>query len=310
MNKENFLDEEIRNDYTISTNIKKLWEIQLSIISEIDRICQKYEIEYFADGGTFLGAIRHQGFIPWDDDIDISMTRDNYEKFKQVVTKELNSNFFFQDNETEKNFFRVHGQVRKNNTTMMIKYDYGKKYHRGVFVDIFIYDKVPLAEKLDNKLRNKLELLRKILVYKNEVYETGIKKIIKNIIGNLGVLLFGGFNNTVKKFDKLCKKYNDLTDGYYYDLVGYYTNKRKLKFDKALLEEKTIYRKFEYLEIKTINDYDTYLTNMYGKDYMVPKQAPNDHGNVYIDIDNPYTIYDSLTREQFEDLFDGQKVKN
>lgn len=78
-----------RIELTAPYDLAPVHEANLKILKEIDRICRKYEIRYFIDSGTLLGAVRHQGFIPWDDDADVAFTRDNYEKFAKVVKKEL-----------------------------------------------------------------------------------------------------------------------------------------------------------------------------------------------------------------------------
>lgn len=305
LDKLDYLQEECRNDYFISSKMKKVWKIQIEMFKEVERICKKHNISYFADSGTLLGAVRHNGFIPWDDDIDLGMTRDNYEHFRKVVNEELDSKYFFQVNETEKNFFRVHGQLRCNNTTMLIKYDYNRQYHRGIFIDIFVYDKVPMNEKEDSHLRKKLEMMKKLIIYKQDVYNTGIKRLIKNVIGNIGVLLMGGFNKAVKKFEKVCAKYNYLTDNYYYDVLGYNTNHKKFRMDAKMIENKTVPTAFEYTTIEIISDYDSYLREMYGNNYMTPIKASTDHGCLFIDLNNNYSKYDNLSKLEFEELFNG-----
>ena len=77
---ERFLEEEVRDGYTISTEMKANWAVQMDLLAEFDRVCKEHNIEYFACGGTLLGAVRHGGYIPWDDDIDLMITRDNYNK--------------------------------------------------------------------------------------------------------------------------------------------------------------------------------------------------------------------------------------
>ena len=77
---EEFYKEEVRNDYKISSEMKKIWSIELDLFNQLDRICKKHNITYYADGGTLLGAVRHHGFIPWDDDMDFMMYRDDFEK--------------------------------------------------------------------------------------------------------------------------------------------------------------------------------------------------------------------------------------
>ena len=82
-----FLKEEYRNGYLITEKMKKVWAVELDLLSELDRVCKKYNIKYYAAFGTLLGAIRDKGFIPWDDDIDVWLLRDEYERLKQVAPK-------------------------------------------------------------------------------------------------------------------------------------------------------------------------------------------------------------------------------
>ncbi len=82
------LEEEIRDGYKVTAEMKKLWSVQMDILEQIDKICKKHNITYYADGGTLLGAVRHKGFIPWDDDLDVQMYRDDLEKFCKVAKEE------------------------------------------------------------------------------------------------------------------------------------------------------------------------------------------------------------------------------
>lgn len=86
---ESYFEGEVREDFYIEPMMKRAWAASLKVLKEIDRICEKYGITYFADWGTLLGAVRHQGFIPWDDDLDIAMKRDDYEHFLRIVSSEI-----------------------------------------------------------------------------------------------------------------------------------------------------------------------------------------------------------------------------
>ena len=83
-----FFREEVRNGFYIPTMIKRYWAGQLQILSEIAKLCKKHDIQWFGDYGTMLGAVRHGGYIPWDDDFDICMMRDDYERFFEIAKKE------------------------------------------------------------------------------------------------------------------------------------------------------------------------------------------------------------------------------
>ena len=90
------METETIDGYEVSSDIKKLWACELEILEEVERICNKHNIRYFADFGTLLGAVRHKGFIPWDDDLDLSMLPEDYERFVKIAPKEIRPPFFCQ----------------------------------------------------------------------------------------------------------------------------------------------------------------------------------------------------------------------
>ena len=91
---ENIDRDEMRSGFLVTSHKKKLWNVQLNLIKEFDRICRKYNLRWFAIGGTLIGAARHKGFIPWDDDVDVAMLRPDYEKFRAVVASEIKSPYY------------------------------------------------------------------------------------------------------------------------------------------------------------------------------------------------------------------------
>lgn len=112
----------------------------LEIFLEIKRICDNNQIDYYICCGTCLGAVRHGGFIPWDDDLDILMTRDDYKKFKECCKQELRETFFLQDIYTEKNYPLVFPKVRNSNTAFIEKAFDKIDMNHGIYVDIFFND--------------------------------------------------------------------------------------------------------------------------------------------------------------------------
>jgi len=113
------------------------------ILKEIIRICQKHNIPYFAIGGTAIGALYDQAILPWDDDIDIGMTRDNYNRFLEIAPKELNSNYFLSWQGTDPHTPYYFAKVKKNNTLFVEKLFKNVPMHQGIFVDIFPFDRIP-----------------------------------------------------------------------------------------------------------------------------------------------------------------------
>lgn len=116
-------------------------KIMLEILTEVHRICEEHKITYWLDAGTLLGAVRHGGFIPWDDDLDISMPRTDYEKFIRIAQKELPDGYFLQNRDTDIGYNLNFSKIRKIGTTLIETGENGDEpYCHGVFIDIFPYD--------------------------------------------------------------------------------------------------------------------------------------------------------------------------
>jgi len=122
-------------------DIKKLQKLMLEILVEVDRFCRKYNIIYWLDSGTLLGAIRHKGFIPWDDDIDICMPIEDYDKFINLFPRYGNRELFLQIRKTDKYFGRDFMKIRSNKGIVLEKIEAKKKrklkHNKGIYIDIF-----------------------------------------------------------------------------------------------------------------------------------------------------------------------------
>lgn len=143
--------------------LRALQLTQLEGLMEIDRICRKHGIEYSLDGGTCLGRMRHGGFIPWDDDIDVDMTPDNYDKFMSVAPAEIDSDrFFLRCKQTDPNHFRTAAKLEIKGTVMEFGGWRNAKIKAGVFVDIFRTCYLPDDKKLREKITHKLFMIHAV----------------------------------------------------------------------------------------------------------------------------------------------------
>ena len=140
--------EQMRRDKLREAQLK-----MLGILEEIDKLCRAHNISYWIEGGTLLGALRHGGFIPWDDDVDISMLRSDYDRFIEVATKELPPHLFLQTRKTDPSFHHRECKVRDLNSFIADGGDdTGADYQKGLFVDVFPYDEAP--SKLRRQMGN------------------------------------------------------------------------------------------------------------------------------------------------------------
>ncbi len=121
------------------TPLEQAHNIMLRNLRIFDRICRKYDLGYWLDGGSALGALRHGGFVPWDDDLDVAMLRSDYEKFTKIVQKELPRDLFFQTSETDPAYKESHGKLRDRYSSIM-ESACDEGYQQGIFIDIFPMD--------------------------------------------------------------------------------------------------------------------------------------------------------------------------
>ena len=232
-------------DNTYHGKLEIVHNILLAYILEIDRICKKHNIKYFLAGGTLLGAIRHKGFIPWDDDADVMMLREDYDKFLEVAQSELPPNMFVQNPKTEKLNHHVFTKIRMDNTLFATKHT-GKfmNMHNGIFIDILSQDNTS-----NNKIIQKLHIYA-TLIFRSMVFNKWARKPMKtggkhpilckvaNFIKDICPYKFLEFiqDNTISLFK------NNNNCKYLYDGMG--RNLRRGVFPKKWLEE-VIYVDFE-----------------------------------------------------------------
>lgn len=140
---ENFLNEEVRCGYTIGAKHKRIWAVELDLLSEFQRICKTYQIKYFAFAGTMLGAVRHKGYIPWDDDLDVALTRTEFNRFCKVAQDELRFPYFLQTALTDRRYFVPYARLRNSLTTARIMGCDTSDYNNGIYMDIYVLEGCP-----------------------------------------------------------------------------------------------------------------------------------------------------------------------
>ncbi len=133
--------------------IKRVQELELMILKDVDKTCREHNLKYYLIGGTLIGAIRHKGFIPWDDDIDIAMYRDDYKKFVKAFNKQGDPLYFLQSFKTDPHYHRYFRKIRLNDTTFLEDNVQQIKMHHGIYIDVFLLDKINRHKKFFNLMR-------------------------------------------------------------------------------------------------------------------------------------------------------------
>ena len=245
---------------------------ELIILKEIIRICEKYNISYFTVGGTTLGAVRHNGFIPWDDDIDIGMMRDDYDRFISLAQVELREGFSFCHFSTEYNTPPYFAKVRKDGTLFVEAGTEKIKMNHGIFVDIMPYDKIPTKEVDRKKYRKKVKIWNQLYIAKSlksaDYSLTKYKKLYTLIRTLLHFLLLPVPKVYLyKKLDKTLKMFNDTNSNM--------VSSRGLKVFECEISDLIPPKPhlFENMEVLLPHNSDKVLRTQYG-DYM--KLPPED----------------------------------
>lgn len=135
-----FLDEEIKNDFLVDKKRKELWTVLLDLLLEFSAVCEKHHLTYYIFYGALLGAIRHRGFIPWDDDIDVAMPREDYEVFI-TMENEFHHPYFLQTPYTDPHYFYTFAKIRNSNTTGVIELFEYANFNHGIWLSIFPIDR-------------------------------------------------------------------------------------------------------------------------------------------------------------------------
>ena len=144
--------------------LRRLQLTELELLQELDRVCQTCGIHYTIIAGTMLGAVRHGGFIPWDDDADVGMLREEYERFRQACRTELDSSrFYFQDAVSTPGYRWGYGKLRRKDTLFLREHQEDMPYEQGVFIDVFPLDAVPDSQLLRSLVNFECFCVRKVL---------------------------------------------------------------------------------------------------------------------------------------------------
>lgn len=271
--------------------LRKLQLVELEILKDFITICEKYKLPYFATGGTAIGALRHQGFIPWDDDIDVCMLREDYVKFMKVGPKEMGDKYIFMSTETEKRYPLMFGKMVKKGTKFIEEAYQQANYPLGIYIDIFPYDRTSENKRLRKKYQKKTWIwarLQVLTLIPNPNFPqniSGWKKKIAQCGCKLLHTLFKVFRitpqictNKYLKWATYCKENSDL----YIDYSYLYGENLMIRTKNSFPTEKV---KFEDIEVALVKNFDDFLRPEYG-DYMImpPEDERHNHYALLIDF--------------------------
>ena len=245
--------------------LRQVQLIQLEMLIEVDRICKKCEIKYNIIAGTLLGAVRHGGYIPWDDDADVALLRPEYEKFRNVCKTELDkSRFYFQDYRNTKGYRWGYGKLRRKNTLFLREHQEHMPYEQGIFIDIFPLDGVPDNYFLRSFKNFECFCVRKLLwskvgkvaecnFWKRQLYKLLDKVPERGVFRYYQRMIYRAGNKRTRMVRILTFPTPNSEYGYY---RNWYENSKEITFEGYLFQG--------------IRDYDSYLSFKFGNYMKLP----------------------------------------
>lgn len=283
-------DDELKDGFLVTQERKKLFEALLDILERFMAVCDKHGLKYWAIFGTLLGAVRHKGFIPWDDDIDIAMPRDDYEKLLKLNA--FSEPYFLQTTTNEEGYYKYAARLRNSNTTIISIWEkrfLEKKikplHNMGIFISIFPLDGVPKS-RLNTFFQNKAASLRNRLI-RSYLYHKLRKPTVINTVAYAYCNL-AGYKKIFNRLHKSYAKYGwdeseriHIAPPLYNDDLCWYREDF----------EQTIYLQFEHLQIPAPKGFDRVLTIEYGAYMDFPpmnERGLGGHGDI---LQVPYTEY-------------------
>jgi lipopolysaccharide cholinephosphotransferase len=244
------------------TSLRQCQLVMLRMLKIFDYLCLRHGVKYFLTGGSLIGAVRHNGFIPWDDDLDVGMTRDNYEQFIKYAVPELPNDIFFQNPQTDKYYppnSNVEARLRDKYSSYTHISEGNNKWHEGLQVDIFVYDRSYLPHNF---------------------FVVTLNKLLKR------------FNNNLKRARvlKAISKYSPVPLVYSSNYLQYYSAMKSGTFVTKKELDNLVRVKFEDTEVYVPKSWDSYLKRQYGNYMKLP--PPEKRISAHDVIADPFTPCD------------------
>ena len=288
-----FFQEEVRSGFLVTAKQKKVWAVELRILERFSEVCKKHHLTWYAYYGTLLGAVRHQGFIPWDNDIDVVMLRDDYARFCTVAPEEFTEPYHFQP-------VAAFCKICDSRTTAINPQscDLTGNTNHGIFIDIFPFDSIDDGTDPQFSSISQVQQLLWVAITQPHIIQNALETGKRMFLGSdfLTDYLKKTFTEQLQIFEALnlscfgkTQKVNYILDELFSDLLDSSLDR---SVDIACFLD-IVYLPFENIELPAPAGYDAVLTQSYGN-YHQPVRGASAHEGILMEPDIPYSEVLSL----------------
>ena len=286
------LEKEIIDGYEVSARMKRIWAMELDMVRRFVEVCEEYHLQYWMMGGTLLGAVRHKGFIPWDNDIDLAMPRADYNRLLEIGPTEFMAPMFFQTPVTDNaSFFNTFVKIRDSRGTAGTREEFERGMNCGIFIDIFCLDEIPDDPQERRRYFDRLARLTKMRRFVLGLPPKG------GLVNRIKYL----FQKAVYHFAYHSPDAAELYRVYQKEAACYAgTGSRQLAHRDFGYHEKYIWDKQDWdevveldfmdMKLKAPAGYDAVLKRQYGDYWQIPEDKST-HDYFEFDSDTPYKQY-------------------
>lgn len=295
-------------NYRVSDKMRRTWDVELAMLDEVEKICNKYGLQYFLVHGSLLGAVRHKGFIPWDDDLDIAMPRKDYERFVELAKQELREPLSIHTPFTERSiFWGGYARLRNGGTTALEPREMGHEGNLGIWIDILPFDVCTSDDKKFAVKEKRIRYCQRLIYAERYGRDFRMYAGLKPWKWKLYRLMAKvyGHDRLCAMLDEAQRLYTDEDS----DQIAFFTGMGKYRRLQAANFAKAAELEFAGRRVPVPVEYEKYLFEIMGRDYM--KYPPEEerkpkHRGIY-DPERPYTEYVGLLSDTFADV-KGKKI--
>lgn len=282
---EDFFKEEVRCDYLVSAKMKRIWAVLMDMYLAFAEVCNKYGLRYYVVWGSLLGAIRHNGFIPWDDDFDVAMPREDYNKFLKISKDDFQYPIFLQTPYTDPGYFVSWAKLRNSSTTAISKMTNHRRFNQGLFFDIFPMDDCDTSKMVEEREEIFKRVKRLGVAMRHGNPFLGERQLQDEITYWTDDPL-----QEYEEMERIASSHHGLQD--YYVAVLTTGDVRKKVWPKRLFE-KTMICKFESIDVVIPIGYEELLTIQYGDYLKYPpiEERGVSHSDLIFNPDKPYSDF-------------------